>query len=122
MNRQEYRIGNLVLSKRVTGKLEPHQICRGDYIDYLTDESHKPIRLTEDWLLRMGFDTHKKHDQYLENQVYMTMDAIYYVAQSFEDDHGCWNHCEFEVKHVHQLQNLYYALTQKELKIEDEKV
>ncbi len=75
-----------------------------------------PIPLTEEWLLKFGFE--------LVNGVYWTKFRI-----SFEEDDekGYWNMTEsfggdlisfcVSIQYVHQLQNLYFALTNTELEI-----
>ena len=97
----------------------------GNYIDYTTEreivtmqttyeyirlihngnKNFKPIPLTEEWLLKFGFE---------------------YVNHTFRHHKFCINLHENElyvltethrvyIQHVHQLQNLYFALTNEEL-------
>lgn len=75
----------------------------------------KPIPLTEEWLLKFGFEIDKTYvseqNPYLDhikNEVRISMPYF-----SFEYGDGAFN----ELKYVHQLQNLYFALTGKELEI-----
>jgi hypothetical protein len=68
-----------------------------------------PIPLTEEWLLKFGFLKHKG-----DNKVFWLNDF------EFENDLKWifWRGNVLEnIKHVHQLQNLYFALTNKELNI-----
>ena len=81
---------------------------------YLVDEI-KPILLTEEWLFKFGFendfnDTWESGQEFLQIQKtdkgYVKLaDGFYYDSQP--------------LKHVHQLQNLYFALTGKELTIKE---
>ena len=79
----------------------------------------KPIPLKEDWLLKFGFeDAHYgeyKKDRYTLDCEYTDKGIYYFII-----DETC---LELDVKHVHQLQNLYHALTGEELTIKqnDEK-
>jgi len=79
-------------------------------LKYLKDGSYEfsPIPLTEEWLLRFGFD---KKDRVINGN--FNIGVLYY--------NGGIDYFEFDVthiKHVHSLQNLYFSLTQKELTYE----
>lgn len=72
---------------------------------------YKPIPLTEEWLLKFVFD--KDIDDF-----YLDINTVLFV--SYNDDefvHLKSNHLETiaSIKYVHQLQNLYFALTGEEL-------
>ncbi len=67
----------------------------------------KPIQLTEEWLLKFGFP-----ESDLENG------KILVVGESFDNVIGYTIRAlspNVVIKYVHQLQNLYFALTQTEL-------
>lgn len=81
-----------------------------------------PIPLTEEILLKFGFNEVEDerwcdmHEEFEEcNYYYLSMFKIYYNPETdkFEDD----SLYDFNVnlKYVHQLQNLYFALTGEEL-------
>ena len=76
----------------------------------------KPIPLTEEWLLKFGFDKYTEDYYELFNCVVHLKANRTFIAV------GEYPNCvESELttpKHVHQLQNLYFALTGKELKTE----
>ena len=67
----------------------------------------EPIPLTEEWLVKLGFEK-------LEG-----WDDMYYFKigdfQIYEYNVSGYEFDDFEIKHVHQLQNLYFALTNEEL-------
>lgn len=107
MKANELRLGNWVYDE---GDLKtPIQIVRleEDNTGWL-----KPIPLTEEWLLKFG----------AEENILRLIDDMWI---QFED--GEWCVCNDNdgfydvscIKHVHQLQNLYFALTGEELKIEE---
>jgi len=81
-----------------------------------TFASLHPIPLTEEWLKEK---TEFKFKYYTEcGEVY----RLDFYKITIEDDRfffGIWNNMEvlIEFKYVHQLQNLYFALTGKELEI-----
>jgi len=111
MDVKELRRGNII------EYLYPHENEWGKLtvsVDEIVDfednqDSFKPIPLTEEWLIKFGFSCVIGHG-YKKNGFkgkifgYSTM----------------WHHhsLRVEMKYVHQLQNLYFALTQKELTYE----
>ena len=109
MEVQELRIGNKVFADfEVYG----YDYSEGDLTTYDGYGLHriKPIPLTEEILLKAGFEKYK--------------DTDFYIAHGFEIPYfkaGGDLIVEVEIskiKSVHQLQNLYYALTGEELNIE----
>ena len=72
-------------------------------------ENVKPIPLTEEWLIKFGFE--KVNGWYDYTGWFKDMVEI-------ECDYNGYkfvNYLNLEIKHVHKLQNLYFALTNKEL-------
>jgi len=71
---------------------------------------YSPIPLTEDWLKKFGFkqmrESEYTFDTYELNDVKLWQKTNYEFF--FEYSH-------IEIKYVHSLQNLYFALTEKEL-------
>jgi len=128
MNAKDYRIGNLV-HYEVEGTLE---LCTLDGYDIYSMEGnqsycdeHIPIPLTEEWLLKFGFVKNKKSKDYqmqLETEdrwlvIMIIQDNFYPVAEQLgELSHQRGNLFHFNcIQYVHQLQNLYFALTETEL-------
>jgi hypothetical protein len=78
------------------------------HIDYVY-----PIPLTEEWLIKFGFEkldlfySHKKYGY----KVAKNMDGFYIWSNAFSFNPP--------LKYVHQLQNLYFALTGEELTIKE---
>ena len=119
----ELRLGNIVNYVRADFVIMTKIIdCK--LLSILTDEKnnigrlvHKPIPITEEWLLKFGAD--KRLSRYNINQKY--------CIQKYSDDKGWYFsiyisgypdysiHILCFIKYVHQLQNLYYALTGEEL-------
>ena len=66
----------------------------------------EPIKLTEEWLIRFGFGTGKKIGYSGNDFINDTMTVI--LGEHL-----------IKIKHVHQLQNLYFALTGEELTIKE---
>jgi hypothetical protein len=109
MKANEIRLGNYVYD--TLGKVNKIDL---DAITYIIKEplnQVKPIPLTEEWLLKFGFE--KKNDYY--NRCYFSIDGMYIRKDDneFETEVG---ECLYKtIYYVHQLQNLYFALNDEEL-------
>jgi len=129
MDAKDLRIGNLITHKseviKVTGIGEYGiQSKEGDRIlnsRYSTPDL-EPIPLTEEWLVKMGFDkyrncflTYKKvyEKDYIHIRIFRS-GAISFIIKNREG-----NDEYKQLKSVHQLQNLYFALTGEELTIKE---
>ena len=117
MNATELRIGNYVSNQ--DGTLtdipigDPYQLKLSDFDEWL--EFYTPIPLDETWLLKFGF----KKSEYINNRYINDPIQIYYNDK--DKNHNIVVHYRGMmvegIIHAHQLQNLYFALTQKELEI-----
>ena len=100
MKASELRIGNYVYVEHDKNNLEllKFDFESGWYMEYI-----KPIPLTEEWLLKFGFEkayeTCYQYKDFILNDKFIMMDIDITI----------------QLKHVHQLQNLYFALTGEEL-------
>ena len=70
--------------------------------------SIKPIQLTEEWLLDFGFEKDELGWFFKEND-YCSFGLF------FKDNEWLFYISDTKIKYVHQLQNLYFALTNNEL-------
>ena len=104
MKANELRIGNWVLINTMITKINMAR-----YIGDIDDDKiiAEPIPLTEEWLLKFGLKTGYNHLFGFITKDYNT----YYL----EDGEG-YNITSKPIEYVHQLQNLYFALTGEELK------
>lgn len=126
MKPEELRIGNLVLLRNTSigGHIEIESINKFGIELYFTDldgieptwefDQIKGIPLTEEWLERFGF----------EENVHFFNTSSYYLRKSDSGGFELWvdfyqpkERMICKIHHVHQLQNLYYALTGNELTI-----
>lgn len=114
MEANEFRLGNII--RTVGGVLPYWQIYEEDMMHIFSNfdtgnyNSYEPIPLTEEWLLKFGFEKiggWDDYEGYIKDEVEIALNEKY----PFE------NYLQKELKHVHQLQNLYFALTGKELTI-----
>lgn len=74
-----------------------------------------PIPLTEDLILKCGF----KRDMRLK-QVFRLglIDLMHFGTWSLFDDREDMDFLDLPLEYLHQLQNLYFALTGKEIEVE----
>jgi len=113
MKAEELRIGNLVFLK---SKNKVYEITSGYEIDTGTESNDfSPIPLTEEWLLRLGFEQAYKSPMH---STYWVENLSYYFWYDKKIQYADCKGRPIDCMYVHQLQNLYFALTQKELTIQ----
>ena len=127
MKAKELRIGNYVSRcdlfdnhSRVEQILEIARKIKttGAVTVICTPSEIEPIPLTEEWLLRFGFEN--KYEDQEDNPIYK-FESIEIVKTLFKDKYHLYaGFPSIEIKHVNQLQNLYFALTGEELTIKHE--
>lgn len=76
----------------------------------------KPIKLTNELLEDMGFEKADSFHEEIEYK-YQWTDGSLFFYETF-DRRFIFDYTPIELKYVHQLQNLYYSLTGKELSID----
>lgn len=116
MKANELRLGNWV--KGDLGK--PYQFELSDFYDWWEDyNSHEfgdhihPVPLTEEWLLKFGLG--------YDNITYWKDEIM--IAPNKDGVFNVWYHTlsygklYITIQYVHQLQNLYFALTGQELEL-----
>lgn len=117
---QELRIGNYLESYGREIIISGHYLSnvqRGAPID-------NPIPITEEWLLNFGFFyTHSYYIIELTDNRHDKKDffTVRVQGDKYEAILRNWDLAKLflltEIKYVHQLQNLYFAITQTELEI-----
>jgi len=112
MNANELRIGNWVHPDQTDDVVH---VCAKDF-----EDTHHlcPIKLTEEWLVKFGFvNGIKRIDEANHLNLFNSVGAdgyLFYIGYPYE-----YAGTDLEIKHVHQLQNLYFALTGEELEIKE---
>ncbi|MDV3583431.1 hypothetical protein CMU85_18180 [Elizabethkingia anophelis] len=110
MEGKELRIGNYLHDRK--GNLCKVIELREDGIyapaisEAITGLPNKPIELTEEWLLKFGFEKHGSKWCHSVLSTNIIKGNGFYM-----------NYVNKEIKYVHELQNLFYALTNEELTI-----
>lgn len=111
MKANELRIGNYVLDSE-GGQVT--EVMPSDFsitvCTYL-----EPIPLTEEWLIKFGFYYNKSFEHY---QLVYDNGSVLIIEKSIRAWIWKFNKVQsIKLQHVHQLQNLYFALTGEELKL-----
>lgn len=124
---EQLRLGNYIYSEVTTVNVKvTTQVLKLIESEIKTKElsRYKPIPLTEEWLLKFGFErkffNKEETPRWINKSFYMFIDAVWYIT--FKRD-GYVSFIAFDcflkdLRYVHQLQNLYFALTGKELEVE----
>lgn len=116
MKANELRIGNYVLGGKIVW-IQQRAIVKG----VLSGENYdlcystlQPIVLTEKWIVELCFEKEHHEDGifWSFSQIYLDSDMVFCVTDSTG-----YNFIRIgnKIKYVHQLQNLYFALTSEEL-------
>lgn len=136
MKASEIRIGSLIqLYRKAEDKeMSTHTVCGientpdigwmveiedGFYIN--VDKGIEPIPLTEEWLLKFGFENHKhcfkEYWQLNDFQLEIHGNKFVFRVDGGESAPYLTQFFAHHTKYVHQLQNLVFALTGEELTI-----
>ena len=127
MNEIELRIGNIVMYDgdivKVIGIKQTGLLCEvwlEDIYDSVDIEELKPIKLIEDILLKCGFEL--IYDGYYTRELYLIQDTRFDFLinkQNFELSELVYIGDTYyrNVRYLHELQNLYYAITKQELEV-----
>jgi hypothetical protein len=114
MKASELRIGNYCLRlDNTVFTISRNDIAQID--DFPIELRPKPIPLTEEWLIRFGFEKQMAwyHIEVLKSSFYLRPSYLGGFYWGFDDQHEL-NDAQ-PIQYVHQLQNLYHAFTQTEL-------
>ena len=119
MKANELRIGNWVLhvptNKHMNVSIKDLMLIEGGKYA----NKYEPIPLTEEWLVRFGFEKVEGNQWY---NFYKLDDFKVLIHTKDYSSMINWKDCSIEDRfnwHVHQLQNLYFALTGEELTVKE---
>ena len=128
IDHKEVRIGNTLKSSDSIKLINVFHIDEDDdrgRINYIGANNYEPVELTPDILEAAGFGVNKDNSfGYINENEGILIELgdfdeefgrrVFYYVLPDTDDYTCIAYC----KHLHQLQNLYFALTGEELKID----
>ena len=122
MEAQELRIRNYFLDRggkliqlhywESAGKIAQNMVVGGMTVHPMTEnvEYLMPIPLTEEWLLKFGFEWKIQHQGF--------HNGAFKIEEEYKKGYRFYiGNEKISIQYVHQLQNLYHALTGKELEI-----
>ena len=114
MKVSELRVGNLIQWES-TGDIESvidikTLRLKNPIINNIHIKDCKPIPLTEEWLLKFGFVSNPYQDRYENEFIHVECNKTRGITE-------LWIERMPHIKYVHQLQNLYFALTGQELEL-----
>lgn len=124
---RELRIGNIVNANGVQIAVDFINVDGGFPEKYLIndwyEEDLEPIPLTEEWLIKFGFDSRHK---FLFDTEFKGQRLLIHLDRSDAGKNNKWfvkigSITDFPIatiQYVHQLQNFYFALTGTELTIQ----
>ncbi len=121
MNANELRIGNWVHSKPHKSNIQFNFLVQYFDSDVFDANNYAPIPITEEWLDKFGFEKKSSHAYYYNEPIRIDVFGCEFMVR-FRAELDDYNLRLVElknskVKYVHQLQNLYFALTGEELSI-----
>ena len=127
MEAKELRLNNWVNHCNKEVQITIHDLFD---IAVFEDDVFTPIPLTEEWLLKFGFERHDNGSvsaQFSYGINPVTQDYIIFLIwiKDYENDYQLngfpfYQNGYFEIKTVHQLQNLFFCLCGKELSLNSE--
>jgi hypothetical protein len=119
MKTNELRIGNYLNGKqghvivseiRTNNSVKIHDNTSRFYVGICLI----PIKITTEWLLKLGFEYNDNIGLYQNGGFDVDIEDDVY-CHFYMNDYGDWYKY---IEYVHQLQNLYFALTGEELTVE----
>ncbi len=133
MKANELRIGNLITAKGILFELSTIEEdgCIGTLLNPQQEPDYnrglEPIPLTEEWLVKMGFIMHEGNNfqrywiagEYYSGVFELTFRPIPEELTFCFTPRATDNRTDLVIRHVHSLQNLYFALTGEELTIKE---
>ena len=119
MKAQDLRIGNLVTQIIERSTHNEEQVIKIEWQEIMwisrdRIKYYQPIPLTEEWLLKFGFEL-------INNEFFRSRNSEICLFWTANKNKIIPEYNEkrlitgYDFKHVHQLQNLYFALTGEEL-------
>lgn len=126
LSAKELRIGNYyyyTCKDFLDERKKWDEVCQIDAQDFVwlesnpNDKDFKPIPLTEQWLKDFGFEKELDNSM-VKGDIAIFLDRRFKTNLFLRDNQeNKWFSFNSKVEYVHQIQNLYFALTGEELTI-----
>ena len=123
MNENELRLGNYVMiHDYAKGNrqqvVEELGVCQ---VNLLHNEYCTPIPITKEWLLNFGFERVRDTSLYTKQTIEIdgTFEDYMEYNLEFKQVNLSYEMCSIPLQYVHELQNIYFALSKKELTIKE---
>ena len=128
MKANELRIGNWYKSVKWNRSVQCelsdlYDLCAksdGSYNDPPINEMFEPIPLTEEWLLKFGFEGNSIFGANIKYKIGYF--EVWYFGEPDRYMLENLKNMRVYIEYVHQLQNLYFALTGTELLIKNKEI
>lgn len=114
-NKETWVIGKVHSISSIDAKFEQIEVETDESFTWFFKDNYFGIPLTEDWLVKFGFKN-EKLNRYRLGKLLIALESDSYKKGRVY--YNSWAIKERKPKYVHSLQNLYFALTGKELEIE----
>lgn len=126
MKAAELRIGNIVYNRDndvvcINSPILISSLHHWEQTKYSKTPPIDSIPLTEEWILKLGFKNNDIVGGFVIESgrqafnLFLAQDTDWLLL--YRDDIGCNYQSLIFIDYVHQLQNLYFALTNKELEL-----
>jgi len=120
MKANELRLGNFIKRANKRKYHKDYYAVRPSHLSGNTLCLFEPVPITEEWLLKFGFNHDEYHPIYETLLIYENDNFSLHANLNNGVDfyfYGYDHEASFEMKYIHELQNLYFALTKTELEI-----
>ena len=134
MKATELRIGNYVneaVRTKISRKIATYEITKIKALNihhleiFPISKNFESIQLTEEWFFTFGFEKSTVEEPYFKKnkiEVFKYSKGNFFLLGGNNTTYGIglhdvWQGMEINIKYVHELQNLYFALTGEELSL-----
>lgn len=117
METNELRLGNFIYDKKDENLEYVYELYDlGDRIsiNHIDPDLYIPVPLTEKWITHLGFKTMPESESMI-NIFELDGFQLWNKNEDFSEIVYLGNRYPIEIKYVHQLQNLFFAIMGKEL-------
>ena len=119
MEANDLRVGNLIMIRHGSFGYKESFVCAHTFTNGSLSFS-KSIPLTEDWMVKFGLRQERLTEFDANIGCWYTFNGFRFLFKYDANQRIHNGVLGIEIKHVHQLQNLYFALTGEELNLKND--